>query len=70
MTVEVFQTNVQNNKTAKFIINLLQNEFPHCKINFDLEDCDKILRIEGNGFNKKSIENHLDNLGFLCLELL
>jgi len=67
--IEIFKTNVQNNRAANFIISLLQNDFPDCKINFDLEDCDKILRIEGKRFNKKNIVNHLDCLGFICIEL-
>jgi hypothetical protein len=67
--VEVFKTNVQNSNMANYIISLLQKEFPNCKINFDLEDCDKILRIEGNGFINENIITHLDDLVFMCIEL-
>ncbi|MNR37443.1 hypothetical protein D3C85_1554560 [compost metagenome] len=67
--IEVFKTNVQNSKMANFIISFLQKEFPNCRINFDLEDCDKILRIEGNGFINEKIITHLNDLGFMCMEL-
>lgn len=44
--VEVFKTNIKNKKSADFILNRLQDIFPNYKINFDLEDCDNILRVE------------------------
>jgi predicted RNA binding protein with dsRBD fold (UPF0201 family) len=44
--VEVFKTNVHSQDQAIEVINALQNILPFAKINFDLEDCDKILRIE------------------------
>ncbi|HKO79522.1 MAG TPA: hypothetical protein VJU78_03965 [Chitinophagaceae bacterium] len=44
--VEIFKTNVRNKREAAKIIKLLLAHFPHYKINFDLNDCDNILRIE------------------------
>jgi len=44
--VKVFKTNVQDHFAVGHIILALQQTFSHCRINFDLEDCDKILRIE------------------------
>lgn len=46
--VEVFRTNIETEKDAKFILELLQNQFTNYKINFDLEDCDNILRVESS----------------------
>jgi hypothetical protein len=45
--VEVFKTNVQDTEQAIGLITKLTEHFPACKINFDLEDCDRILRVEG-----------------------
>jgi hypothetical protein len=45
--VEVFKTNVQRKTDARLICQALLKQFPSCLINFDLTDCDKILRIEG-----------------------
>ena len=44
--VEVFKTNITEQKKAKQIIEKLQQKFSDYKINFDLEDCDNILRVE------------------------
>lgn len=44
--VQVFKTDVPDRETAKKIAFLLQRDFAQCRINFDLDDCDKILRIE------------------------
>jgi len=46
--IEVFKTNVKNKKDANRIISILNSMFEKYSINFDLEDCDKILRIENN----------------------
>lgn len=43
--VEVFKTNVQNSVQAKKLIRLIHLTTGDCKANFDLEDCDRILRI-------------------------
>lgn len=47
-TVAVFKTDVQRRTQANRLLNLLKQNQPGCRINFDLDDCDKILRVEGN----------------------
>jgi len=44
--VEIFKTDVEKGKEA-ILLAALANIFPHCRINFDLEDCDRVLRVEG-----------------------
>jgi hypothetical protein len=44
--IEVFKTNVNNRTHADQIIHLIHKIFPGYKANFDLDDCDKILRID------------------------
>jgi hypothetical protein len=44
--IEVFKTNVANKKAAKVILEEIGTRQPEYKCNFDLEDCDKVLRIE------------------------
>lgn len=46
--IEVFKTNVSSEKNSKIIIDALHLLLPNAKINFDLEDCDKILKIESS----------------------
>ncbi len=43
--VEVFKTNVEGVQTAATLIEHLQSLYPDARITFDLEDCDRILRI-------------------------
>ena len=44
--IEVFRTNVTRKKASKRIREQLLEILPGAFIHFDLEDCDKILRIE------------------------
>lgn len=44
--IEVFATNITTEGKAKKVLNQIQEAFPDYMANFDLEDCDKILRIE------------------------
>ena len=45
--VEVFKTNVYEPCQSIMLVRILYNYFPDHRINFDLEDCDRILRVEG-----------------------
>ena len=67
--VEVFKTNVQQLELAAQLASALSEQFPFFKINFDLEDCDKILRIEANDISPRYIESLLQTAGFDCREL-
>jgi len=40
--VTVYKTNVSTKIRAKSIVDKLTSELAGCRINFDLEDCDKI----------------------------
>ncbi|RUA16385.1 MAG: hypothetical protein DSY83_05805 [Flavobacteriia bacterium] len=44
--VEVFKTNIISNINAEQVLGVLQTQFPYLGINFDLEDCDNILRVQ------------------------
>jgi len=46
--VEVFKTDVQKKAKSKMLLRILSEAFPSFKINFDLSDCDKVLRVEGD----------------------
>jgi hypothetical protein len=45
MTIEVFKTNVNNAELAGRIIEKIHAGFEGYKANFDLHDCDRILRV-------------------------
>ncbi|MFC0774764.1 hypothetical protein [Terrimonas alba] len=44
--VEVFKTDVCDPVDASILIDAIRKVFPGYKVNFDLQDCDQILRIE------------------------
>jgi len=66
---EVFKTNVKQVHHAKKIVDLLLQYFPKSKINFDLKDCDKILRIDGQNIFSADVIDVLKSKGFICEEL-
>lgn len=43
--IEVFRTNVKTRKDAQQVLQKLAGHFPNYQFNFDLQDCDKILRV-------------------------
>jgi len=68
--VEVFKTNVQQDDQARQLIKKLLGHFPHCKINFDLQDCDKILRVAGIQIYPDKIIELINPSGYHCEILL
>ena len=69
MVVEVFKTNVQKEADKNYVIAVIQSQFPDYKINFDLEDCDKRLRIEGSDLEPENIIDYVNCLGYTCVKL-
>ncbi|MBW4891792.1 hypothetical protein KXQ82_18850 [Mucilaginibacter sp. HMF5004] len=64
--VEVFKTNVKQTEQAAVLVTALSQQFPMHYINFDLDDCDKILRIEGNSICVSTIIQLLQLQGYFC----
>jgi hypothetical protein len=67
--VGVFVTNVSHKGQAEVITTVLHNHFPGLSISFDLEDCDRVLRIEHDGVLSSEIIDLVRKLGFHCDEL-
>lgn len=44
--VEVFRTNVEDPVDARMLLNRIHSMLDGYNANFDLQDCDKILRVE------------------------
>ena len=64
--VEVFKTNVQKKTQSKMLLCILSEAFPSFKINFDLSDCDKVLRVEGDKMEVLRIMMLVKKYGFNC----
>lgn len=64
--VEVFKTNVIESNHASMLVSQIHENFADYKANFDLNDCDKILRVKSyNGSVQSSLLiNLISDLGF------
>jgi hypothetical protein len=58
--IEVFKTDVSDFLTAQKVVDFLHREFKNYQANFDLDDCDKILRIKS--FDEKICPIEIEKL--------
>ena len=58
--VEVFKTNVEDQEMADKLIDQLHKAFIGYTANFDLQDCDNILRV-------KSVSGHIESTSIIKL---
>jgi hypothetical protein len=68
MSVEVFKTNVVRPHDAETMIRILSALLPGKKINFGLDDCDHILRIESvdDKVNATLVRETIKRFNFHC----
>jgi hypothetical protein len=64
--VEVFKTDVHCHEAAALLVKQLLDHLPPCSVNFDLDDCDKILRIEGHFIPNPQVIAVLNAGGYSC----
>lgn len=64
--VEVFKTNVSRTEDAARLKIFLAGHFPGADIHFDLEDCDCVLRMEGEQIAGGRVAEMLAQMGFVC----
>jgi len=67
--IYVFKTSVKTKKDIQKLKPFLNELLLHAKWNFDLEDCDKILRIDSLTENPEALIKLLNDIGFACEEL-
>ena len=65
--VNIFKTDVETKREAELLLYILIKEVSNCKVNFDLDDCDNILRIESEKCLKKDITDCMLKLGYSCI---
>lgn len=66
--VEVFKTNVTDDQAAP-ALDHLKALMPAAKINFDLEDCDRILRVEAAAVCIQKVIDLMTSLRIECAVL-
>ena len=67
--VYIFKTSVASQRNAKTLNKHLEEIKEIKQWNFDLEDCDNILRIVADKLDTTNLINLLTALGFDCKEL-
>ncbi|MDB4904332.1 MAG: hypothetical protein JWQ63_3613 [Mucilaginibacter sp.] len=66
MEILIFKTNVTSKKKASKVGTLLSSVQTIKQWNFDLEDCDKVLRIVATELKPSWVETLLQTAGFTC----
>lgn len=67
--VHIFKTSVVSKKQVQVVGSFLNILLPSEEWNFDLEDCDKILRVETEEVAPETVITILTSQGFYCDEL-
>jgi len=67
--IEIFRTTVESSQEADLIRHELEELFPGSKVNFDLEDCDKIMRVRDGSRYQESIVKYMKNRNLECTNL-
>lgn len=67
--IYVFKTSVKTKKSVQKLTPFLNTSLQQSKWNFDLEDCDKILRIDSPTEISETVTKLLHDKGFDCEEL-
>jgi len=64
--IEVFRTNVNDRAQANMIIDRIHKQYSFYRANFDLQDCDRILRIKSSTgqIHSPSVISILNDFGF------
>ncbi len=69
MEILVFKTNVEDKKQVHKLYPLLKALQGILRWNIDLQDIDKVLRIEAVSISPRIIETALEKAGYFCKEL-
>ena len=69
MIVSVYKTNVNTKTKLRKVKPVLNRILLNSKWNFDLEDCDKILRVESRESLSGLLISELCKIGIHCEEL-
>jgi hypothetical protein len=66
--IEVFKTNIAKKQEAEIIENELLKILPGAVVNFDLEDFDRVLRVESvhQNFEARDVITLVAKMGFEC----
>jgi hypothetical protein len=69
MNILVFKTNIRHKKQVSDITRHISNIEGVVRCNVDLDDRDKILRVEARDLSPRVVEHTLLQAGYVCEEL-
>jgi hypothetical protein len=64
--IEVFKTNIKERSQSLEVIETMHQRFPLYKTTIDMEDRDKVLRVEALSIDHRDIIYLLSEKGFVC----
>ena len=64
--IEVYKTDLINEQLAQEIKQIIEKEVPNCKISLDLEDSDRIVRVQASPKAIVAVESLLE---FMLVQL-
>lgn len=64
--VEIFKTNIADRAVAEQLVKQLEQYLPASVINFDLDDCDRILRVDSKHDIIEKVHELLHTQGYIC----
>ena len=67
--LKIFSTDIENRTQVNDVSVAICSLFPGSIVTVDLEDCDRVLRVDGNIPSGEYIISLLSKLGFRCQEL-
>jgi hypothetical protein len=69
--IEVFKTDVDCPSHAGVLLDIIHDTFPHYRANFDLQDCDRILRVASSAgpVHTEGLVHLLDSYGYCAAPL-
>jgi len=62
----IYKTNVSTQRHVQQVRALFERMLSIKRWTFDLEDCDKVLRIEARGLQRETVARILAKAGILC----
>lgn len=63
MKIEVFKTNIHSTDQVRLLEDAIHHQLPESKINFDLDDCDRILRVVAPEIDPNQIIELAEEIG-------
>ncbi|WP_126248832.1 hypothetical protein [Chitinophaga rhizosphaerae] len=67
--IGIFKTNINTQKEKKRVIRALSGEFSATMCTLDLEDCDKVLRVDCPQMQEHQVISFVRDLGYQCAVL-